>query len=43
MGYVIDYDDMDVYDPNPDLASSVKALMRQRSCVVSVTITTGPI
>jgi hypothetical protein len=43
MGYVIDYDDIDVYDLNPDLASSVKALMWQRSCAVSVTITTGPI
>jgi hypothetical protein len=43
MGYVIDYDNIEIYDPNPDLASSVRALMQQRGCDVSVTIMTGPI
>jgi len=43
MGYVIDFDNIEVSDPNPNLASSVQALMQQRGCDISVTITTGPI
>ena len=43
MGYTINYDDIRVYDPNPDLASSIKALMQQRGADVGVTIVTGPI
>jgi len=43
LGYTIDYDNIVVYDPNPNLASSVKALMQQRGCDVSITISTGPI
>jgi hypothetical protein len=34
--YVIDYDHIKVYDPNPNIASSVKALMQQRGCDVIV-------
>jgi hypothetical protein len=41
LGYVIDYDNIEVYNSNPNLASSVKSLMQQRGCDVSVTITTG--
>jgi hypothetical protein len=40
MGYVIDYDGIKVYDPNPELASSVRALMQQRGCDISVTLVT---
>ncbi|GMO53926.1 MAG: hypothetical protein Ta2G_12600 [Termitinemataceae bacterium] len=43
LGYVIDYDNIRVVNPNSSLASSVKALMQQRGCDISVTITTGPI
>lgn len=43
LGYVIDYDNIEVTDPNSRLASSVKALMQQRGADVSVTITTGPV
>jgi hypothetical protein len=38
MGYVIDFDNIREIDPNTDLASSVKALMQQRGCDVSVTL-----
>ena len=40
MGYVIDYDNVQEFDPNTDLASSVKSLMRQRRCDISVTLVT---
>jgi hypothetical protein len=40
MGYVIDYDNIEIYDPNTDLASSVRALMTQRGCDISVTLVT---
>jgi hypothetical protein len=40
MGYVIDFDNIQEIDPNTDLASSVKALMQQRGCDVSVTLVT---
>ena len=40
MGYVIDFDNIQKFDPNSNLASSVKALMRQRSCDISVTLVT---
>jgi hypothetical protein len=43
LGYVIDYDNIEVINSNTGLASSVKSLMQQRGCDVSVTITTGPI
>ena len=43
LGYTIDYDSVYVSDPNTALASSVRTLMRQRGCDISVTITTGPI
>jgi len=38
MGYAIDYDNIKVYKPNTDLASSVKALMTQRDCNVSLSL-----
>jgi hypothetical protein len=38
MGYAIDFDNIWITDPNPDLASSVKALMTQRGCDISVTL-----
>jgi len=38
MGYVIDFDNIRVYNPNSDLASSVKALMTQRGVDVSVAL-----
>ena len=38
MGYVIDYDNVKEYLPNDNLANSVKALMKQRNCDVSVTL-----
>jgi hypothetical protein len=46
LGYVIDFDN--IFEPDldlhPDLApSSLKGLMQQRGCDVSVTIITGPI
>jgi hypothetical protein len=40
MGYVIDFDHIEIYDPNSNLASSVKALMKQRDCDVSVALVT---
>ena len=40
MGYVIDFDHMRQVNPNKDLASSVKALMKQRNCDVSVALIT---
>lgn len=40
MGYVIDFDLMRRVNPNKDLASSVKALMKQRNCDVSVALIT---
>lgn len=40
MGYVIDYDNIEVYDPNPDLANSVRMLMKQRGADVSVALCT---
>lgn len=41
MGYVIDFDHMRSVDPNKSLASSVKALMKQRGCDVSVALITS--
>lgn len=38
LGYVIDFDNIRKVSPNTSLASSVKALMEQRGCDVSVTI-----
>jgi hypothetical protein len=38
MKYVIDYDNIEKYDPNPNLATSVQALMQQRGCDVSVAL-----
>ncbi len=40
MGYVIDFDHIRHVSPNNDLASSVKALMKQRGCDVSVALIT---
>ena len=40
MGYVIDFDNIQYIYPNPDLATSVKALMAQRGADVSVTLVT---
>lgn len=40
MGYVIDFDNIQKISPNNNLASSVKALMKQRSCDVSVALCT---
>lgn len=40
MGYVIDFDNIQYIYPNPDLAFSVKALMAQRGCDISVTLVT---
>jgi hypothetical protein len=40
MGYVIDFDHIKVYNPNPDLASSVRTLMQQRGCDISVALVT---
>ena len=40
MGYVIDFDDIKTCYPNTNLANSVKALMKQRRCDVSVTLIT---
>ncbi|MGP1440293.1 MAG: hypothetical protein ACTTJ3_06100 [Treponema sp.] len=38
LGYVIDFDNIRHVSPNTALASSVKALMKQRGCDISVTI-----
>lgn len=40
MGYVIDFDNVRAVTPNNDLASSVKSLMVQRGCDVSVALIT---
>ncbi len=40
MGYVIDYDNIVVEDPNPALANSVRMLMKQRGADISVTLVT---
>ena len=40
MGYVIDYDNIHVSNPNSELASSVRALMKQRGANISVTLCT---
>lgn len=40
MGYVIDFDNIEKHSPNNSLASSVKALMKQRNCDVSVALIT---
>jgi hypothetical protein len=40
MGYVIDFDNIQIINPNPQLASSVRALMQQRGCDVSVALVT---
>ncbi|MDR1929886.1 MAG: hypothetical protein LBQ44_04565 [Treponema sp.] len=41
MGYVIDFDNIKEYKPNQNLASSVRALMQQRGCDISVTLVMG--
>lgn len=43
MGYVINFDYIYRISPNKDLASSVKALMTQRGCDVSVAFVSGGI
>jgi hypothetical protein len=43
MGYVIDFDNIKKYNPNTALASSVKALMNQRGCDVSLTLVTAAV
>jgi hypothetical protein len=40
MGYVIDYDNIEIFNPNLDLASSVKILMSQKGCDISFTLVT---
>jgi len=40
MGYVIDYDNIESINPNSDLASSVKVLMAQKGCDISITLVT---
>ncbi len=40
MGYVIDFDHIEVYNPNTGLANSVKALMKRRGADVSVALVT---
>jgi len=42
MGYAIDFDNIQVFFPNTDLASSVRALMTQRGCDISVTLLNEP-
>jgi hypothetical protein len=41
MGYVIDFDNIREINPNPNLASSVRALMQQRGCDICVTLVMG--
>ena len=41
MGYVIDFDNVNHISPNNNLASSVKTLMKQRGCDISVAIITS--
>jgi tetratricopeptide (TPR) repeat protein len=43
MGYAIDYDNIEQFDPNTNLATSVRALMIQRGCDISVVLTDGPV
>ena len=38
MGYVIDYDNIEVYEPNNNLATSVRTLMKQRGANISVAL-----
>lgn len=40
LGYVIDFDNIYVKDNNTDLANSVRALMKQRGCDISVALVT---
>lgn len=40
LGYVIDFDNIEIYKPNTNLANSVKMLMRQRGCDISATLVT---
>ncbi|MGI5084226.1 hypothetical protein [Treponema putidum] len=40
LGYVIDFDNIRVIDNNTALANSVRALMKQRGCDISVTLIT---
>lgn len=40
-GYVIDFDNIQVINPNKDLPSSVKALMKQRGCDVGIVLVEG--
>lgn len=40
MGYVIDYDNVRILEHNPELANSVKILMKTRGCDVSVALVT---
>jgi len=40
MGFVIDFDNINVSDNNTYIPTSLKALMKQRGCDVSVTIVT---
>jgi len=43
LGYVIDYDSKTVSENNTNLASSVRTLMQQRGCDISITIRNGPV
>ena len=40
MGYVIDYDNIEVYEPNENLANSVRTLMKQRGTDMSICLCT---
>ncbi len=40
LGYVIDFDNIEIFKPNTNLANSVKMLMRQRGCDISATLVT---
>ena len=40
LGYVIDFDNIYVTDNNTALANSVRALMKQRGCNISVALVT---
>lgn len=40
MGYVIDYDNIEILEPNNALANSVKMLMKQRGADISITLVT---
>lgn len=41
MGYVIDYDNIKIYEPNNNLATSVRTLMKQRGADISVALVTN--